>query len=166
MSATAQFSLQDYLDAEFEDRAPEYVDGEIVERPMTSLLHAKVQSEFHLLLGATAKKHGLQAYVEAPMRVSPEKIRIPDVALFEGGEPAGRLADRAPLLIVEILSPSDTLKTLRRRMLEFLRFGVRHIWLADPETRELFVVTESDIRQVPSLELPDYGLRITTDDLF
>lgn len=76
------------------------------------------------------------------------------------------VAEHPPLLIVESLSPSDTWKGLRERIREYLAWGVAHVWLADPATRELFTVTASDMRQVPVLELPDYGIRITPDDVF
>jgi len=166
MSATAQISLQDYLETEFEDRAPEFVDGELVERPMTSFQHGETLIAFGALLRGAGKEHSLFVSGEAGMRVSPDRVRIPDVAVFQGARPTSRYPEHPPLLIVEIRSPSDTLKVLRQRIREFLDWGVRHIWLADPETRELFIVTASDIRQVPALELPDYGLRITPDDVF
>jgi Uma2 family endonuclease len=166
MAATAQVSLQEYLETEFEDRAPEYVDGELAERPMTSTRHARIQSKFDRRLGAACEPKGLIVCVEIPMRVSEQRIRIADVALFDG-EPGDPVAQRPPLLIVEVLSPSDTWRVLRARIRDFQQWGVAHIWLADPETRELFEVLETaDARQVAVLELPEHGVRIAPDDVF
>lgn len=66
MSATAQISLQDYLDTNFEDRPPEYIDGELVERPMTSMPNGKAQSRFDRHLGGVCEAHGRTVVVEAP----------------------------------------------------------------------------------------------------
>lgn len=166
MSVTTQISLQEYLDMEFQDGTPEYLDGELAERPMTSTRHAKVQGRFVVRLDNLCEPLGLAVYVEVPMRITAEKVRIADVAIFDR-DPSERVAENPPLLIVEVLSPSDTWKELRQRIRDYLGWGVANIWLADPETRELFVVAASaDTRQVPALELPDHGIRITPDDVF
>ncbi|MBI1354157.1 MAG: hypothetical protein GC160_07410 [Acidobacteria bacterium] len=166
MSAEAQISLRDYLETEFEGPAPEYVDGELAERSMTSLEHSRVQSKIHLLLGKMAEPRGLHCYVEVPMRVAGDGVRVPDIAVFEGSEPSGRIAEQPPLLIVEVLSPWDTWSGLRRRVHAYEGSGVAHIWLADPDSRELYKATDVELRRVSALELPDFDLRVAPEEVF
>ena len=45
----------------------------------------------------------------------------------------------APDLAVEVKSPSDSLRQLRRKCEEYLSYGVRLVWLILPETRQVEV---------------------------
>ena len=46
----------------------------------------------------------------------------------------------APDLAVEVASPNDLGRELRVKVEEYLRAGVRLVWLVDPETRSIEVV--------------------------
>jgi Uma2 family endonuclease len=41
----------------------------------------------------------------------------------------------AYLIAIEVLSPEDWLVRMQKRIEDFLRFGVKHIWLIDPIKR-------------------------------
>jgi hypothetical protein len=47
----------------------------------------------------------------------------------------------APFLVIEILSPSETLWDLRRRIEEQFATGLRYFWLFDPGSRHVFIAT-------------------------
>jgi Clp amino terminal domain, pathogenicity island component/Putative restriction endonuclease len=69
-----------------------------------------------------------------------------------------------PFLYIEILSPADRLRDLRRRMDEQFAKGVRYIWMVDPGTRHVYSATSTaglqefkgDVLRTenPVLELP------------
>jgi len=77
-------------------------------------------------------------------------------------------ADRSPatkaFLCIEILSPSESLWDLRRRIDEQFATGLRYFWLLDPVTRHVYVATpltglqefKGDVLRTenPVLELP------------
>jgi Uma2 family endonuclease len=44
-------------------------------------------------------------------------------------------------LYIEILSPADRLRDLRRRIDEQFAKGVRYIWMVDPGTRHVYSAT-------------------------
>ena len=69
-----------------------------------------------------------------------------------------------PFLYIEILSPADRLRDLRRRIDEQFAKGVRYIWMVDPGTRYVYSATptaglkefKGDVLRTedPPLELP------------
>lgn len=60
---------------------------------------------------------------------NPDTVRLPDVAFitYERMEP-----EMAPDLVVEVLSPSNTLREMERKMAEYFANGTRLMWVADP----------------------------------
>jgi Uma2 family endonuclease len=52
-----------------------------------------------------------------------------------------------PLLIIEILSPQDSLSRLKQRVADYLNFGVEHIWAIEPETRTAYIANSSGFRE-------------------
>jgi hypothetical protein len=75
-----------------------------------------------------------------------------------------RSAATAPFLYIEILSPADRLRDLRRRIDEQFAKGVRYVWMVDPGTRHVYFATSTaglqefkgDVLRTedPVLELP------------
>ena len=75
-----------------------------------------------------------------------------------------RSAVTPPFLYIEILSPADRLRDLRRRIDEEFAKGVRYIWMVDPGTRHVYFATSTaglqefkgDVLRTedPVLELP------------
>ena len=74
-------------------------------------------------------------------------IRIPDASFI----PWERFPDRripalpfvpfAPILAVEVLSPSNTAKEMDRKLRDYFATGVRLVWYVDPEARTAEVFT-------------------------
>jgi len=52
-----------------------------------------------------------------------------------------RLTATPPFLYIEILSPTDQLRDLQRRIDEQFARGVRYLWLFDTGTRYVYVAT-------------------------
>jgi Uma2 family endonuclease len=51
-------------------------------------------------------------------------------------------------LVVEVLGPNETLADYEEKMAEYRSWGVRLIWLVDPETQTVTVIRASGERQV------------------
>jgi len=77
----------------------------------------------------------------------PPRFRVPDVCLTLG-EPDEEIFPTAPFLCVEILSPEDKAVALRAKVNEYLRFGVRYVWVIDPESFTGEVYTSEGIERV------------------
>ena len=91
-----------------------------------------------------------------------------DLSIFLGGSGIRIKPDRSdampPFLVIEILSPTENLRDLRRRIDDDFARGLRYVWLLDPGTRHVYVATpeaglhefKGDVLRTenPLLELP------------
>ena len=64
------------------------------------------------------------------------------------------LPSLCPALVVEIISPSETVASQRRRMDEWMRFGAQLGWLIDP-LRELVWIYRADGSEPEAIERPE-----------
>jgi Uma2 family endonuclease len=98
-------------------------------------------------------------------RLKDTRYRIPDVAVFEH-EPSGQVPSDPTLVAIEILSPDDRVGYIMPKLEEYRQWGVRHIWLADPENRNFFTCKDAGLHQVNEFSLPEYGIVLTLADIF
>jgi len=112
----------------------EYVDGEIRERNVGKWEHARVQWLLALWLGNHEKEWGITGSTEQRVRVSENRVRVPDLVVLRAGPQPEILTD-PPLLVVEILSPDDTYSDTQERAQDYREMGVETVWIVDPKTR-------------------------------
>lgn len=158
-------SVEEYLHTVFEGSDCEYLDGEIVERNMGNQSHGLVQGEFFYFFRQLRATTGLWVIPELRHRVKATRYRIPDVAVF-ASRPASEVPDHPPLVAIEVLSPDDRIGYIVPKLEEYREWGVENIWLADPEDRKLFVYGASGLHEVERLELPQYSIVMTKDQIF
>jgi Uma2 family endonuclease len=119
--------------------------GEVVQMTRPVFGHIRVQHRLQRMLGEAAGDPGA-AYIEAPFRPLPEfELRVADVAYaprerWDAVSSKGYLAG-APELVVEILSPSNTMSEILDREQICLENGCREFWIADLERRYVKVST-------------------------
>jgi Uma2 family endonuclease len=156
-----------------EKRLYELVDGVLVEKVMgyyesyLAILLARLLGNF-----VAERNLGIVAGSDGLMRLFPGLIRIPDISFVSWARlPGGRLsrepiADFAPDLAVEVLSPSNTRQEMERKLRDYFTAGVRLVWYVDPPSRTLTVYTAADqsrlLRQTDTLDggsvLPGFSL--------
>ena len=138
MATTAHaVSVEEYLRTSYE-HDPEYIDGEIRERPMPTRLHAFVQLLLGLWFGQRMEEWSILPYSEVRTRVRPSNFRLPDMAVARKAPINTRTLDEAPLIAIEILSDDDRAADLRKRAVDFAAMGTENVWLLDPETRQAY----------------------------
>jgi Uma2 family endonuclease len=75
----------------------------------------------------------------------PDTVRGPDVAFWSSARqptiPEGYF-EVPPDLVVEVLSPDDSRKDVRAKIKDYLFYGVKVVWLVDPEMRTVTVYRE------------------------
>lgn len=144
MAVTALVSVEEYLDTTYQPDC-DYLDGTLLERNVGELSHSDAQSACLYYIRAFHKEYW--AGVEVRVQVQPERFRVPDVAIVRGGRPTGRILSTAPLVAIEVLSPSDRMHEMQERIDDYLAFGVSAVWVLDPESKRGFVHTNEGSRE-------------------
>ncbi|MBL1198457.1 MAG: Uma2 family endonuclease [Nostoc sp. GBBB01] len=177
---TCSISLEEFLQLPETKPASEYVDGEIIQKPMLQGKHSRLQLQF-----ANAVNH-----VTEPTKIAlafPElgctfggRSTVPDVAVFaweripidEKGN-IGNVFNTYPDWTIEILSPEQSTTKVTKNILHCLNHGSRLGWLIDPEEysvlvyppqqQPMYLENEEDILPVPDLVR---DLHLTLGQLF
>ena len=155
-------SLEEYLATAYEPDC-DFVDGTIEERNLGEWEHAILQSNIIEYLRARYKSQGIRVPTELRLRVTPGRVRIPDLCVFLT-DPKQRVPSTPPFLCIEILSPEDRMSRVEVRINDFLAMGVNTVWLIDPETRQAYTANAAEgLREVktgilrtesPVIEMP------------
>ena len=82
------------------------------------------------------------------MQVAQRRFRIPDVCIVAGARPKDQIFHDPPLVCIEILSKDDTLDRMQEKIDDFLKFGVRYVWVINPRTRRAWVYASDGSREV------------------
>ncbi len=165
MSTGTLISVDDYLASSY-DPDCDYVDGHLEERYLGEWDHASLQMRIAAYLYARQDQWGIRVVPELRVRVAPTRFRVPDVCVVLG-EPGEQVLTKPPFICIEILSPEDRMRRLQERIDDYLRTGVRYVWILDPATRKAYpataplglheikdtLVTENPIIEVPLAEI-------------
>lgn len=126
----------------------ELVDGRLVERKMGNKA-SWIAFNLALMLHDFVRRNALGWVFcgDTGFRLDPQhpnSVRKPDVAFVRFGrlpeeEPADAYDQLAPDLAVESVSPNDTVLELEEKLEDYLRAGVRLIWVINPDLRTLTV---------------------------
>lgn len=172
---------KDVLRAEREPQKAlcELIDGTLVEKPMGFR-----ESSLAMWIGARlqlfVEKHdlGIVAGADGFMRLAPRNVRIPDVSfvsyerLPDPDAADVAIADFAPDLAIEVLSPSNTRREMERKRRDYFAAGTILVWEIDPKKEIVDVYTAPDsVKRLTKSDaitgnsvLP--GFKISVSDLF
>ena len=121
----------------------ELVDCALLVSAEPSLQHQRVAGQVFRLLQDAAPPE-LEVFLPVDVRLSPVRQIAPDVTVVRREDATGRRLERAPLLVVEVLSPSTRTVdlVLKRRVLE--EAGVPSYWLVEPDDGVVTVLELAD----------------------
>ena len=165
MGTATLVSIEEYLRTSYEVDC-DYVDGVIEERNVGEWSHGDLQSELAARLRSHGREWNIRAATEIRVRVSPTRVRIPDVCVISRGRPVEQVVVTPPLLCIEVLSPEDRWSRVEKRIEDFLAMGVPRIWVFDPEDRQVFDCTREGRRLVTEETLEAPPISIHLPDLF
>ncbi len=129
------------------DKHLELERGRIVEMSLPGERHGVVCGNVTGML-ANFTFHRRHGYVCANntgiiVEYDPDSVRCGDVTLYDEVrryvELHRKYSDRAPTLLIEVLSQNDGPEKVLRRVLGFLAMGVALVWVIEPESRTLTV---------------------------
>jgi len=160
-------TVEEYLLTSYEPDC-DYVDGRIEERNAGEYDHGYLQALLTTLFTNNRKLWGVRTVIEVRTQVSKSRFRIPDLSVMLEIAPRDPIIKNPPLIAIEILSPEDRLNRLQVRVDDYLKFGVEHIWVIDPESRIAYTADRFGFHSVQDGELtvPGTPIRVVLSELF
>jgi Uma2 family endonuclease len=135
----------------------ELVEGELRQMTPAGYEHGDIVGELHWRIGEFVHRHRLGRVLAAEtgflLSRNPDTVRAPDIAFIRAerrkvlGAPRGFFPE-APALVVEAVSPSDTVYELDAKMRNWLTAGVELGWVITPSARMVTVYRSQDDIQV------------------
>lgn len=122
--------------------------GELVQVPMSSFNSSRIAVKISSALFAFVDTHGLGHVAGADgayiLSGNPDVVRVPDVSFVRAErmppeEQWSRFLELAPDLAVEVISPSDTVRSSLDKVREYLDAGVQLVWVVQPSRRMVTV---------------------------
>jgi len=131
--------------AQYADTRFELVKGVPVEMPPIGFEHGNCATLLVEFLAPYVRQHDLgSVIVETGYRLAPDTLRGPDVS-FIAREREAQITDRtkfvsfAPDLAIEVVSPDESAATVHDKIDDYIRAGVRLIWVIYPSRQQIVV---------------------------
>lgn len=124
-------SVDEYLRTSFRPDC-DFIDGEVLERNVGRRRHAYAQTQVAAWFSLRAEIPRLRPLIALRMRVSHNRIRIPDVVVSEMPLPDEEVFTSPPYLCTEVMSPEDNVAAMQDRLDDYLNFSGPNIWVIDP----------------------------------
>jgi Uma2 family endonuclease len=160
--------------------ASEYIDGQIIQKPMPQGKHSKLQGKAVTAINQVVEDRKIAlAFPELRCTFGGRSI-VPDVAVFAWNripvDDTGDIANVFPICpdwTIEILSPEQRPTKVTGNILHCLKHGCQMGWLIDPEEQSILVFpsgtqpelleTGHDVLPMPNLVS---DLQLTVGDVF
>jgi Uma2 family endonuclease len=131
----------------------ELIGGEVVKMAFPSLPHDIIKNQINAVLLRyldSRPELGLKTLVEIGTQISDHDAFMPDVSVVKRSRlsGAGRVFQGAPDLAIEVVSPTDTAKHLKRKVDVYLEAGSKSIWIVYPEARSVMVYARDSVREL------------------
>ena len=158
----------------------EYIDGQIIQKPMPQGKHSTIQTELSAAINAALKPRRIARAFSELRCTFGGRSTIPDVSVFvweriprdENGEIAN-IFQVAPNWTIEILSPEQSQTKVTKNILHCLKHETEMSWLIDPDEQTVFVYfpqQQTEVLDEPEelLPVPSFvsELRLTVGQLF
>ncbi len=173
-------TLEEFLKLPETKPASEYIDGQIIQKPMPQGKHSTIQGELIPAINTVVKPQRVaRAFPELRCTFGGRSI-VPDVSVFtwdriprdENGEIAN-IFQSAPDWVIEILSPDQSQTKVTKKILHCLKYATLMGWLIDPKEQTVFVYLPNQLLEVfdepeQLLPVPSFAneLRLTVGELF
>lgn len=138
--------LAEFLTLPETEPASEFINGEIIQKPMSKGKHSIIQGELVSVINGVLKPRKIaRAFPELRCTFA-EKSIVPDVSVFiweriprdQKGEVAN-IFTIAPDWVIEILSSEQSQTKVTKKILQCLKDGTQIGWLIDPDEQTVFV---------------------------
>ena len=173
-------TLAEFLESPETKPASEYINGQIIQKPMPQGKHSAIQGEFVSTINSIVKPQRIaRAFPELRCTFGDRSI-VPDIVVFtweriprdQNGE-VSHTFSLAPDWTIEILSPDQSQTRVTKNILHCLKHGTQMGWLIDPDEQTVFVYRsqrETEVFDQPNeiLTMPSFAaeLNLAVKDVF
>ena len=173
-------TLEAFLQLPETKPAGEYLDGQIIQKPMPQGKHSAIQTELAPAINGAVKPQKIaRAFAELRCTFG-GRSTVPDISVFtwnriardETGDVAN-VFQLAPDWTIEILSPDQSQTKVTKNILHCLEYETQMGWLIDPDERTVFIYRPQQQIQVfdqlnQPLLVPAFAgeLQLTVGELF
>lgn len=172
--------LAEFLQLPETKPATEYIEGQLVQKPMPQGKHSKLQGKLVTEINRVAESQRIALALPELRCTFGDRSIVPDIAVFTWNripsDEEGNIANvfnAAPDWTIEILSPDQNQSKVTANILQCLKFSCQMGWLIDPKIKSVFAYPsgqQPDFLQDPAQLLPVPAfmstLQITVGDLF
>ena len=178
MATKTLLSIQEFERLPDDDMQHELDEGEHIAVPPAKSSHNTMLVRLFRILQSFEQRISGEARPEAAFLLSknPPTVRQPDVAFVLQSQleqvKGIEYFQGAPVLAVEVVSPSDDFRTLDRKVEQYLAAGARLVWIVMPEDRRIRIYradgTSSVLHETDTLDAPDLlpGWSIPVAEIF
>ncbi|MGK7925322.1 MAG: Uma2 family endonuclease [Spirulina sp.] len=177
---TKPLTLEEFLQLPETKPAREYIDGQIIQKPMSQGEHSAIQGDLVPAINAVLRTQRIaRAFPELRCNFGGRAI-VPDVSVYtwarisrkENGEIAN-VFSLSPDWMIEILSPDQSQTKVIKKILHALKYETQMGWLINPQEKSIFVYSPdkpTEIFDEPDsvLPVPEFAIEfeLTVGDLF
>jgi Uma2 family endonuclease len=139
-------TLEEFLKLPETKPVSEYINGQVIQKPMPQGKHSIIQGELITAINAVVKKQRIaHTFPELRCTFGGRSI-VPDVSVFAWDripvDENGDIANVFPICpdwTIEILSPDQSPTKVTGNILHCLKHGCQMGWLIDPDERSLLI---------------------------
>jgi Uma2 family endonuclease len=150
----------------------ELVEGELITVSPGMFRHNVVRDTLLIILRTFVASKNLGTVVsEQAFHLVGNTVMVPDLAFLRTGRqlPDYDLPKGAPDLAVEVISPTNTLREMDRKISHYFAAGCRRVWLMYPEHNEIYIHGLSGVTRLKAEEqledaelLPGFSVKVAT----
>jgi Uma2 family endonuclease len=171
-------TLEAFLQMPETQPASEFINGEMIQKPLPQGEHSLIQTIFCETINQIAKPQKMAVAFPELRCVFGGNAIVPDVAVFRWERiphaASGRIANRFDLYpdwAIEILSPEQNQNKVLGKLLHCSQYGTELGWLIDPEDESILIVFPEQRVQLlrGNSQLPilsEIGLELQVNQIF
>lgn len=143
-----KMTLEEFLESDLEGY--EYIKGELIPVPPTSMEHGKISVNLILPLGLYVRENRLgDVYIPDTGFKVGERVLMPDIAFLTSARIPDDLSKASPVppdLAVEVVSPTDVSRQIEEKVFAYLEAGTQLVWVLKPISKTVTIYrSETDI---------------------
>jgi Uma2 family endonuclease len=155
MAAKTLMTVEQFVQMDTsENESYELVDGELIPLSSATPLHSNIRGRLEHLVRSYFDRNPIGGAIsEVDCRIGNDTVRKPDLCIFTGENWQQLDLKKVPVpfapdVAVEVISPSEQLIDVNRKVKDYLSAGSQEVWLLDAENGEVHVRSKTGIRLV------------------